>query len=258
MRTHAAPRAKLSPLTVIGELLVMCGLIVGGYMLWQPWYTTVVVAGEQTEISAETSSAWDTPADETDEPEGAEVAEPAPYTGEVPTPAIPADNEVFAVLYVPSFGSSYSNVIAEGVSDWGVLNRAEKGIGRYTTTQMPGQPGNFAVAAHRSGPYTTPFKNIMDLQVGDPLFVETPDGWYTYRFRSLEYVWPTEVDVINSFPRLAGTPGEDQVLTLTTCHPKEAGDAERAIAYSILESFQPRSMGPPAELMKLNPSVVKG
>lgn len=66
---------------------------------------------------------------------------------------------------------------------------------------------------------------------------------------------PDEVDVLNPFPRLEGTPGTDQILTLTTCHPKLAGSDERAIAYSVYEGFQPRSAGPPQELVDLNPTM---
>lgn len=251
MTEERLKRAKLSPLTVIGELLLTAGVIIGGYLLWQPWYTQTVVAGKQESISAQTSQEWKgnvKPAPENDQT-------PAVYTGEIAVTAQPADTEVFGVMYVPAFGKTFSNVIAEGVSEWGVLNRSEKGIGRYPTSQLPGEPGNFAVAAHRSGPYTTPFKNIMNLKVGDAIYIETADGWYTYRFRSLEYVWPTEIDVINPFPRNDGSASDERILTLTTCHPKEAGDAERAIAYAVFESYQPLSFGPPAELAKVNPNV---
>jgi len=243
-RRRRVGRARLSPLTVIGELLFVSGLIVVGYIFWQPWYTGVVVAGQQTEISAETSAKL--------------RANPAPVEpGVVPVAARSAENEAFGIMYVPAFGETYANVIAEGTSRNEVLNPAEKGIGHYVTTQMPGEPGNFAVAAHRSGSHTTPFKELMNLRVGDPIFIETSEGWYTYRFRSIEYVLPHESDVLLPFPRLPGTPGEDQILTLTTCHPKDFGADERAIAYSVFESFQPLSEGPPAELQDSNPNVGK-
>lgn len=159
------------------------------------------------------------------------------------------------MLHVPAFGTTYANRVAE-TTDWDtVLNLDDKGIGHYETTQMPGEPGNFALAGHRSGPLINSFREVMNLRVGDPLFVETPEGWYTYRFRSIEYVLPDEVDVLNPFPRLEGTPGTDQILTLTTCHPKLAGSDERAIAYSVYEGFQPRSAGPPQELVDLNPTM---
>jgi sortase A len=229
---------------VIGELLFVSGLIVVGYLVWQPWYTGVVVVGQQAELSAATSAELQTATPE------------EPVTpGVIPVAAQTTANEVFGVMYVPAFGDTFANRIAEGTSRGEVLNVTEKGIGRYANSQMPGEPGNFAVAAHRSGPRTTPFKEIMNLRVGDGIFVETAEGWYTYRFRSIEYVLPDESDVLLPFPRLEGAPGVDQILTLTTCHPKDFGSDERAIAYSVLESFQPRSDGPPAELLEVNPSV---
>lgn len=237
-------RARLSPLTVVGELLFTGGLIVVGYLVWQPWYTTTVVVAQQAELSAQTSAELRT----------AQPAAPV-EPGVIPAAAKVAENEVFGVMYVPAFGPTFANRLAEGTSPRYVLNDGDKGIGRYEKTQMPGEPGNMALAAHRSGPFTTPFRDVMSLRVGDPLFVETAEGWYTYRFRSLEYVLPDESDVLLPFPRLEGTPGTDQILTLTTCHPENWSIAERAIAYAVLEDFQPSSEGAPAELLEVNPGV---
>lgn len=227
---------------MIGELLLLGGLAVFGYIVWQPWHTGVGVTAKQTELSAADSVRWD--------------AEAKPVQpGTIPVTAKPAASDVFAVLHAPAFGTTYANRIGETTDWWTVLNLDEKGIGHYEETQLPGEPGNFALAGHRSGPLINSFREVMNLRVGDPLFVETADGWYTYRFRSIEYVLPDEVDVLNPFPRLEGVPGEDQILTMTTCHPKWAGSDERAIAYSVLEGFQPRSDGPPAELLELNPTM---
>ncbi|GAB2571752.1 class E sortase [Leucobacter ruminantium] len=235
-------RARLSPLTVFGELLLVGGLAVFGYIVWQPWHTGLSVTAKQTDLSAQDSARWDA------------EAKP-PQTEGVPVTPVPAAGEVFAVLHAPAFGTTYANRVAETTDWWTVLNLDEKGIGHYETTQMPGQPGNFALAGHRSGPLINSFREVMNLRVGDPLFIETADGWYTYRFRSIEYALPDEVDVLNPFPRLEGTPGTDQILTMTTCHPKLAGSDERAIAYSVFEGFQPRTDGPPAELVELNPTM---
>lgn len=251
MPRRAARRGRLSPLTVIGELLLLSGLAVFGYIVWQPWYTGVVVAGQQVELSSQVSAGW--AADWAAESDTQDRDEP--WDGTVPVAPLVAQNEVFGVLYVPAFDPTFQNVIAEGTSEWGVLNPWEKGVGRYSSTQLPGEIGNVALAAHRSGAFTTPFRHVMNLRIGDPLFIETQDGWYTYRFRSLEYVLPSENEVLFPFPRLTGVPGEDKILTLTTCHPENLGIDERAIAYSVFESFQPRSEGPPAELVKLNPDV---
>lgn len=239
-------RARLSPLTVIGEVLLLTGLGVLGYIVWQPWHTGVTVTAKQTQLSAKDSEAWNRQAEE---------VPPTPWDGTVPVPAKPAPAEVFAVLHAPAFGTTYANRIAE-TTDWTtVLNVDDRGIGRYETTQLPGEAGNFALAGHRSGPLINSFREVMNLRVGDPLFIETTDGWYTYRFRDIEYVLPTETDVLKPFPRLQGEPGTDQILTFTTCHPKLSGSDERAIAYSVFEGYQPRSQGPPAELVKLNPTM---
>lgn len=234
-------RKPLSPLTVIGELLLVAGIAVLGYIVWQPWHTGLSVTNKQEDLSLEESAKWG--------------EQSTNYDGTVPVTTRPGASEVFGVLYVPSFGKTFANRVAETTDWWTVLNLDEKGIGHYEETQMPGEPGNVALAGHRSGPLINSFREIMNLRVNDPIFLETEDGWYTYRFRDVEYVLPDEVDVLNPFPRLEGEPGEDQILTFTTCHPKLAGSEERAIAYSVFESFQPREDGPPEELQELNPNV---
>lgn len=237
------PRARLSPLTVIGELLFLGGLVVVGYLVWQPWYTSTVVVAQQADLSTVVSAKLQAKAPD------------APWGGVTPTAAKVPENEDFAVMYIPAFGPTFMNVVTEGTERNTVLNLSEKGIGRYLQTQMPGEPGNFVVAAHRSGPRTTPFKEVMNLRLGDSIFVQTAEGWYTYDFRSIEYVLPDESDVLLPFPRLQGLAGVDQILTLTTCHPKEFGADERAITYAVLSDFQPTSEGPPDALIQLNPEV---
>ena len=41
---------------------------------------------------------------------------------------------------------------------------------------------------------------IEQLQLGDAIYIQTQDGWYTYRFRDLEYVTPETVDVLAPVP----------------------------------------------------------
>lgn len=244
---NAKKRRHLSPLTVIGEVLIVAGIAVVGYLGWQQWNTEVVVVAKQAELSSQDSERW----------REAAAAEPEQWDGEIPVVPAVAAAEVFGVLYVPAFGAEYANRVAETTDWWTVLNLDEKGIGHYEATQMPGEIGNVAFAGHRSGPLINSFREMMNLRLGDAMFLETSEGWYTYRFRSIEYVLPNEVDVLHPFPRLSGVPGTDRILTLTTCHPKEAGSDERAIAYAVFEDFQPLSAGPPAELAESNPRVTE-
>lgn len=224
---------------MVGEVLLLAGVAVLGYIVWQPWHTAVAVGSLQQDLSAQDSAAWD------------EAASGSSTDG-IKVTARPGKNEVFGVLHVPAFGKNFANRIAETTSWDQVLNSEQIGIGHYEMTQMPGEPGNVAVAAHRSGPIIAPFREIMNLRLGDPLFIETAEGWYTYRFRTLEYAEPTAGEVLFPFPRIEGEPGEDQILTLTTCHPKYWGNDERAIAYAVLDGFQTRADGAPTELTELN------
>ena len=111
---------------------------------------------------------------------------------------------------------------------------------------MPGEVGNFAIAAHRDG-WGSAFIKINELQIGDPIYVETQDGWYTYRYRDTEYVTPYGVGVIDPVPQVEGATAVDRLITLTSCNPLYIA-SERIIAYGAFESWQPRSAGPPTEI----------
>jgi sortase A len=158
--------------------------------------------------------------------------------------AAPPNAERFANLIIPRFGGGYSRPIAEGVGTTDVLNKGN--IGHYPTTQMPGAPGNFALASHRSSGGGN-FHDLHQMHVGDHIYVETPDGWYQYSFRNLEYVRPSGVGVLNPIPQVSGGAAAERYITLTTCNPFFS-TAERIIAYGVYDSFYPRAGGVPAEI----------
>jgi sortase A len=87
-------------------------------------------------------------------------------------------------MYVPRFGADYVRSIAEGVDLETVLNSRKLGVGRYLESNLLGEPGNFAVAAHRTT-WGAPFGNIAELRIGDRIYIEVPEGWYSYKFRNL-------------------------------------------------------------------------
>jgi len=222
---------------VLGELLITGGVLVFLFLGWQLWFNDLVAGGQQRSEALELRERW-----------GPEVEAPAEIDpaafGEPVVPAVPADREQFATLYVPRFGADYVRPIAEGVGARAVLNTI--GVGHYPGTQMPGEVGNFAVAAHRTT-HGAPFNRIADLRIGDPIIVETEDGWYTYRFRTFDYVPPSGVEVLNAVPAVAGAESTDRVITMTSCSPMYS-DAERIIASGVFDSWRPRSAGPPAEV----------
>ncbi|MFT4235769.1 MAG: sortase, partial [Microbacterium sp.] len=79
------------------------------------------------------------------------------------------------------------------------------------------------------------------------IVLQTKDGWYVYRFRNIEYVTPTQVDVLNPIPQSDSTEITQSYITLTACSPMYSA-AERIVAYGVFESFTPTSAGEPAAL----------
>lgn len=244
-------RRRVSVVGVFGELLITAGALVLLYMGWQLWWNDAVVAGKQTTQAAELRDSWATSTPTavptvapTQAPAvGADAAVPVDYGEPIVAPAAALDTS-FGNLYIPRYGEGWVRTIAEGIDAENVLD--EGSIGHYPDSAMPGEVGNFAVAAHRSA-YGGGMHLIDELQLGDPIYIETADGWYTYRFRNLEYVQPSDVEVIDPVPWNADVAATDRLITLTSCNPLYS-TAERIIAYGVLDSWQPRSAGPPAEI----------
>jgi sortase A len=244
----ARPRRRVSVIGVLGELLMTAGVLVLLFLGWQVWLNDIIVGAEQTSAADELAEEWDD-APPSPIPSGAATGTPAPVDpGEPVVMAKPASAQSFANLIVPRLGTDYRRPIAEGVG-FDVLNNKTTGIGHYPQTQLPGEVGNFAIAAHRTT-YGAPFHDINQLLVGDSMYVETQDGWYKYVYRATEYVRPTGVGVLEPVPQMEGATSTDRLITLTSCHPYFSA-AERIIAYGVFDSWYPRASGAPAEIADL-------
>lgn len=246
-------RRPVTVIGVIGELLITAGVLVFLFIGWQLWWNDLLMANAQSDAATKVSQGWIAKDRESHDPV-APAADPVSY-GDPIVATAPAEAQPFAVLYVPRYGAGYHRTIAEGTG-MDVLNSTRLGVGHYPDTQMPGEVGNFAVAAHRSA-YGGGMHLINELRLGDPIYVQTADGYYTYRFRDLQYVAPTSVEVIAPVPNAPGDRPTDRIITLTSCNPLYSV-AERIIAYGVFESWQPTSAGPPAELAPIIDAQAKG
>jgi sortase A len=249
--TRRPRRQRISVIGVLGELLITAGVLVLLFLGWQVWLNDIIVGAEQTSAANELAEQWE--ADSTSTPAPSATSEPSETAqpvdpGEPAVLAKPAAKETFANLIVPRLGVDYRRSIAQGVGS-NVINNRAAGVGHYPDTQMPGEVGNFAIAAHRTT-YGAPFHDINTLLVGDSIFVETQDGWYKYIYRGTEYVRPTGVGVLEPVPQVAGLASTDRIITMTSCHPYFSA-AERIIAYGVFDSWYPRADGPPAEIAAL-------
>ncbi|WP_354348751.1 class E sortase [Pseudarthrobacter sp. PvP090] len=227
---------------VAGELLITLGVIAGLFVAWQLWWTNVeadaaqgaavkqFVQEHQAPIPADPSAAAPAPA---------APADPAA----TPVGTAPAHGAAIGVIYIPRFGANYSRPIIEGTSS-DVIDTL--GLGRYAGTAMPGAVGNFVMAGHRQT-HGAVLDNIHTLVPGDKIYVQTADGFYTYVFRNQEIVLPDRTDVILPVPTQPGAVPDQRLLTMTSCNPR-FGSEERIIAYSVFDSWQPLSAGPPAAI----------
>ena len=110
-------------------------------------------------------------------------------------------------------------VVREGV-DAQVLSVA---VGHVPSTALPGQAGNFAIAAHRD----TLFRALKDIQRGDLVSFQSTSGTYTYRVVATKIVRPTDVTVLRPdggglIPQsqLVSDDGHpSKLLTMITCYP---------------------------------------
>lgn len=229
-----------------GELLMTAGVFVLLFLGWHVWYNDIVSGIAQDNAGAALAEQWDDvplSVPEFDRMQG--TSEGLAVAPEPPvTPAGELANR-FATMLVPRFGATFERPIASGIDPKLVLNVRDAGIGHYPQSDELGEVGNFAVAGHRTT-YGAPFGDIAELRIGDRIYIETDAGWYVYRFRNLEYVWPSNVSVLNPVPTTS-VKAKDRILTLTSCHPKLSA-AERIIAYSVFETFVPRELGAPSEV----------
>lgn len=225
---------------ILGDLLLTAGVVVLLFVGWQLWIGDAIIGAQFKSEAGALTEEW-AAAPLTPDSSAPSIA-PGPV--EPPAMAPPGNGEVFGVLRIPRLGPDYQFKLAGGVSASVTLDPI--GIGHYPDTAMPGQEGNFAIAGHR-GSHGAPFADLPSLHIGDAVVVETPDGWYTYRFRNLEYVRPDGVQVLLPVPQQPEVQATDKLITMTTCSPR-FGSTERAIAYGVFESYTPRADGPPASL----------
>ena len=103
------------------------------------------------------------------------------------------------------------------------------GVGRITTSAIPGENGNAVVTAHRD----TFFRHIVELKSGDEIIVRRNGERMVFQMTGNKIVQPSDVSVLKQT--------EDPRLTLITCYPTYyIGPApERLVVFSKLVSRGP-------------------
>lgn len=208
---------------VFGEILLTAGVILMLFVGYKTLFQDNLVGNQQSDFAKNFTE----------------------RDGFVPLAEVANDADIFGRMYVPRFGESWTRLIAEGTRWHPVLN--EIGIGHYVNTAMPGEVGNFAIAAHRGG-FGGAFRDIDKLTTGDLVYIETKETWFIYKFLETEVVLPTDVGVIATVPeKLDGATYGSRYLTMTSCTPIFI-NTERIVSWFELERTQSTAAGMPRDL----------
>lgn len=160
-------------------------------------------------------------------------------------------------MVAPRLGAKWVKKIYEGTSLKKVLTPL--GIGHYSETQMPGEFGNFALAAHRFGS-GGPFLNIHKFRAGYLVYVSTGTAKYTYRYLQTKIVKPSAVEVLLPIPGGMTVATESKsFLTLQTCTPVHINTHRLIVWFELIETESNLSRYQfVIKLRKDNPNFVAG
>jgi len=138
------------------------------------------------------------------EPATAAVSEPPQAAENRPMPSIPqiAYGSTIGRVVIPRLG--LRSIVREGTDE----NTLRRAVGHVPSTQMAGNVGNFAIAAHRD----TLFRALKDIRLGDRVSFESPQGTFDYKVISTKIVKPSDVSVLEAR-------GNEKLLTMITCYP---------------------------------------
>lgn len=213
----------------LGYALLLAGVVVGLYLVYELFWTNVQTGEAQQQLADE----WSLDVGEVgvDRALAAEpvVEEEAGEEAEAVPEVDPGDALAVMQFVRPD---SPQPLVVDGplyVVEGTGLDGLKAGPGHYAGTALPGQPGNFAVAGHRTT-YAAPFFHLDQLREGDEVLVTDRGGVrHTYRVAGARVVAPSDASVIGPDPLGDGAP----LLTLTTCHPRFS-NAERLIVFATL------------------------
>jgi LPXTG-site transpeptidase (sortase) family protein len=215
--------------SILGELLITAGLVLGLFVVYSLWWTNVVADRKADKQGDKVRDNW---------------AQDKSGPGALDT------KDGIGFLHVPSMKNG--EVLVEKGTSTKVLN---DGVAGYyidpvkATLPMTDKTGNFTLAAHRDG-HGAKFHNIDKIKKGDPIVFETKDDWYVYKvFSILPETSKYNVKVLQSVPKQSGRTKPGHFITLTTCTPVYTSEY-RYIVWGELERVQKvdSARTPPKEL----------
>ena len=216
-------------LVLLATALIASGLVVAGIAAYK--VVDPQAPARQQALQQQLVTGWQA----APRPAAPRPAAPRPTASSPPVVQV-RTGQPFALLRIPALGRNWKFAVVEGAS----LAQLSTGPGHVTGTQLPGQAGNFAVAAHdiTAG---NPFLHLKSLTAGDAVYVTTRHATYTYLVTGEKVVRYTQVSVLAPVPGSPGQPATSAHITLITCTPVTlAFTPWRVIVTGVLVSTQAR------------------
>ncbi|HEY3844704.1 MAG TPA: class E sortase [Acidimicrobiales bacterium] len=206
----------------IGKVLIGGGIVLLLFAAYQVWGTSLQEA--HTQNALRTTLAKQTKNNEVKRALANATALDKLPTGPpvvAPTTAAPPEGTPIGDIRIPVIG--INQVVVEGTN----TNDLRQGPGHYIGTPLPGQPGNSAIAGHRTT-YGHPFYNLDAVKVGDPIVLTTTQGIFVYDAVKTSVVSPSDGSVLkNAFGAF---------LTLTTCNPRFSASTRLVVLAKLTHS----------------------
>jgi len=248
-----SPRAARAVRTV-GTTLITAGVIVLLFAAYQLWGTGLQHARAQDDLESQFTAQLR----EADElASSTTTTTERRTTGPSTTTTVPEElvelidvqpGDPVTRIEIPAIG--VDEIVVHGVA----VGDLRKGPGHYPDSAGFGEPGNAAIAGHRTT-YGQPFHDLDLLEPGDRIDITTVRGSFTYRVMAhpdpdaaeddtAERGWfvvpATGVEVLDDM-------GDDR-LTLTACHPKFSSRQRIIVTAELLDEPIDPLPDPPADV----------
>ena len=208
-------------LGLIGKTFITAGLLLLGLVAYQLWGTGIETRRAQDRLHTEFTQLVNQKI--------AEASTPTPTTTSLPaavTPSVTASNrpnKAVALLEVPTAG--IADIVVEGVS----ASALRRGPGHVPRTALPGQPGNSAIAGHRTT-YGAPFADLDKVEVGDSAVVTTLTGKFVFEVIDTKIIKPNRTEVLQPVKNKT-------LLTLITCNPRYSTSQRLVVVAELRKSL---------------------
>lgn len=234
-----------SPLRLLGQVLILIGIVSSLLAGWYLWGTGILTAGDQARLTEEFQArllatpditalplgedaaqaaqeitapvAWDDPVIQVSSLATPELEAVPDLAGLVPE-AAPARGEALGRIIIPDADVDW--IVVEGISP----ETLRSGPGHVPGSAMPGQVGNTVISGHRTT-NGAPFYHLDRVERGDTITVESLTGVHTYEVVETRVVQPNDTWV--------ATQWDGSWLTLTTCTPRFSSSS-RLIVFARL------------------------